>query len=211
MTKIYIYTYDTHEARDDARDRFFRACLTDYLNTKGNTKGTFFFVSQGSIPEEAGTQKEPSLLCTFGEHGKPRFAAPELADVHFSVSHSGDYLAIAFSEQEVGVDVEHTSRRHTNAERYLAIARRFFAPDEGAYVAGGDAEDTVTAPEDVKRRFFRIWTAKEAFVKYTGEGIATGFETFSVLDDTEGTFFSVSQDLDVEEAGAQKRTSLLCS
>ncbi|MDR2610447.1 MAG: RecX family transcriptional regulator, partial [Clostridiales Family XIII bacterium] len=40
---------------------------------------------------------------------------------------------------------------------------------------------------------------------------ATGFETFSVLDDTEGTFFSVSQDLDVEEAGAQKRTSLLCS
>ena len=37
------------------------------------------------------------------EDGKPFI--PGLADIHFNLSHSGDYIACAFSDQEVGLDL----------------------------------------------------------------------------------------------------------
>jgi phosphopantetheine--protein transferase-like protein len=170
MISIHIYKHEDAEARGAAREVFFRESLADY---------------GGPAAAEA---YQAGLAVTRGPHGKPRFAAPGLAGAHFSVSHSGSYLAIAFSDYEVGIDIEHTERRHSDAERYLAIARRFFLPDESAYVAGYSVRGEASAPfregapEEVKRRFFRIWTAKEAAVKYTGEGIARGFGAFSALE-----------------------------
>lgn len=89
-------------------------------------------------------------------HGKPRLDDPA---IEFNASHSGDFVAVAIAPFAVGVDVE---RRRDLADA-LALARRFFSPEEHARVAG--------AP-DVLGAFFAIWTAKEAIVKATGEGIA---------------------------------------
>ena len=86
---------------------------------------------------------------------KPRFVhAP---DIHFSVSHSENYWVCIMDQHPVGIDLQFNQR--VNAE---SIARRHFHPLEALWLE--------KHPED----FFRIWTAKEAFVKAVGLGIGRG-------------------------------------
>lgn len=95
-------------------------------------------------------------------NGKPGFkAGPQ-----FSVSHSGDYWLCAFNTDAVGVDLQ----QHTGCSR-KKIAGRFFHTDENRFI--GDNPD----------RFFLVWTAKEAYVKLTGQGITDEFSKFSVIDE----------------------------
>ena len=58
------------------------------------------------------------------ERGKPYF--PNTPSVHFSVSHSGDIFACAFSDAPVGVDIQEYKHRPDEAERCKKIAARFF-------------------------------------------------------------------------------------
>lgn len=99
-------------------------------------------------------------------HGKPALAGREL---EFNASHSGDLVALAFaSATPVGIDVE---RRRTLRDP-LALARRFFSPDEYGYVTGS---------ADVTEAFFTVWTAKEAIVKASGKGIgASDLRAFTI-------------------------------
>ena len=100
------------------------------------------------------------------EGQKPQLVGgPEL---HFSVSHSGDHWVCAFGPQPVGLDLQ--QHRPCRAE---ALARRFFHPREV------DLLETQNFSEEA---FYRIWTAKESFVKWSGRGFGEGFATFSVVD-----------------------------
>ena len=92
------------------------------------------------------------------EHGKPALLNRE---IEFNVSHSGDLVALAFARgTAVGIDVER--RRRLND--FPALARRYFSAEELAFV---------NSAADVEDAFFTIWTAKEAIVKASGEGIAS--------------------------------------
>ena len=99
-------------------------------------------------------------------NAKPRFAD---ANVFFSVSHSGSYWACAFANAEIGLDIQRF--QPCLAE---SIARRFFHPNEAAWVKDRGDE-----------AFFAVWTAKESYVKFTGEGITDDFAAFSVVDSEE--------------------------
>ena len=103
------------------------------------------------------------------ERGKPYF--PNYPSVLFSVSHSGGIFACAFSGEPVGVDIQEYKNRPDEAERCRKIAARFFHRDE---IDALDA-DTVSA-------FYNIWTAKEAYVKLTGQGIDGDFAEFCIFD-----------------------------
>jgi len=105
-----------------------------------------------------------SLEISRDDKGKPYF--PSIPDLHFSLSHSGDYGACAFYGQPVGLDLQ----LHTPCRRE-AIARRFFHPDEQTFL-----ERHSFVP------FFQIWTAKESYLKYTGDGLSGGLSKFSVVD-----------------------------
>lgn len=95
-------------------------------------------------------------------HGKPYFE--NISNFHFNISHSGDILAIAISDREVGIDIE----KLRNPD--LRIAKRF-CDDEQAYISKADS----------KNRFFEVWTKKEAYLKYKGTGLSGGLNTFSVF------------------------------
>lgn len=98
-------------------------------------------------------------------HQKPYFQnAPQL---YFSVSHSQDLWALALSVLPVGIDVEY----HRSCQR-SSIARRFFHPLE-----------QTALDKDSFSSFFKVWTAKESYVKYTGTGINDDFPTFSVANE----------------------------
>ncbi|MBE6575041.1 MAG: 4'-phosphopantetheinyl transferase superfamily protein [Ruminococcaceae bacterium] len=104
----------------------------------------------------------PDLTLDRAEGGKPCFLhAPEL---HFSVSHSGGIWVCAFSAAPVGIDLQ-----QIKPIREGGIARRFFHPEEIAYL---DAHPDA---------FFALWTAKESYVKLTGQGVAAGFSRVSVI------------------------------
>ncbi len=90
------------------------------------------------------------------------------ADFALSLSHSGPYIAVAVGRQAAGVDVE---RRRKASD---AVAQRWFRPEEAALLRA--------LPEDARARaFFRLWTIKEAALKYSREGLSGGLETVDCL------------------------------
>ena len=87
--------------------------------------------------------------------------------IFFNVSHSGDYVVCAVSDQDLGVDIERRGKAR------LGVARRFFHPEELACLE--------RLPEDGRdRRFFDYWSVKEAFLKYVGTGVARPLNSFRV-------------------------------
>jgi len=130
--------------------------LKDYLKESG------YGVAGTALREKARIRKGP--------HGKPFFSDPGLEGVFFSRSHSKGHEVVCFSDGEIGIDCEDTEARQGIAGKYPGIARRCFTEDEMEYM--GDSVE----------RFFEIWTAKEAYMKYTGRGFAEGFRSFSALD-----------------------------
>ena len=96
---------------------------------------------------------------------------PELADgrCHISLSHSGRWAACAVDKAPVGVDVE-------SARCTMAIARRYFHPEELAFLA--------SLPEPAQpEALARLWTGKEAFAKAVGRGLQTGLSRFCLHPD----------------------------
>ena len=98
-------------------------------------------------------------------YGKPYF--PQLNNFHFSVSHSGDWAVCGVGRAPLGVDVEKIQKKSRDC---LALARRFFHPREYALLEKS---------QDPEGDFFRLWTLKESYVKFTGEGMHRPFRSFS--------------------------------
>lgn len=99
-------------------------------------------------------------------NGKPVF--PEHAGVHFNLSHSGAYAALAFGNTPLGLDVECVKQAN------LKMAKRFFAKEE--YECLAEADETEQA--DI---FTKLWTGKEAVVKASGAGLCVPLSGFSVI------------------------------
>ena len=98
------------------------------------------------------TNKDISEDMIVRKQGKPFFKG---RPIEFSLSHSKELWAIAFSLTPCGLDVQ--KRVDTRID---AIAGRYFSKEE---------YDKVKAQgEDA---FFRIWTGKEALAKYEGTSI----------------------------------------
>ena len=140
--------------------RFFCESLAGYLTSAGREAP--LSILRGETPDMAA-----------GPYGKPYLSGPEFEGVFFSRSNTRGHLVVCFSEGEIGVDCENTEARPGIESRYESIAGRFFTEDERAYIAP-------RAP-GAAGRFFEIWTAKEAYMKYTGRGFAEGFRSFSVF------------------------------
>jgi 4'-phosphopantetheinyl transferase len=108
------------------------------------------------------------------EHGKPRLAARHGEDLSFSISHTSSVVAVLVVRgAEVGVDVERIDRDF----RVESIAQRFFSPAE---------REALLALEEHRRarRFFQLWTAKEAYLKARGLGLLLPLDGFSISFDS---------------------------
>jgi len=93
--------------------------------------------------------------------------------IHFNTSHAGHYIACAVANTPVGIDIE--LMRPID----LKIAQRFFATDEIKYVMDSDQLD----------RFYEIWTKKESYVKFDGQGLYKPLFSFSIFDPAERLFY----------------------
>ena len=102
----------------------------------------------------------------FGERGKPRLSDE---GIFFNASDSGDYVVVALSTAEVGVDIElaRTVRRHDRLARRICTDR--------------ELEMLARVPEeDRSDLLLRLWTCKEAALKAVGIGLSGGARNIEV-------------------------------
>jgi len=105
-----------------------------------------------------------------GARGKPRLILPAGRGLEFNLSHSGDYLAIAWAEAgAIGIDIECPRPVRDT----VALVERFFSHEER------EAFNSVSE-QDRECVFRRLWTGKEAVLKAVGCGIAGGLEACAV-------------------------------
>lgn len=100
-----------------------------------------------------------SLEFELGPKGKPILRDESL---EFNLSHSEDRAFFAYGRNsEIGVDIERLDRQVD----YVGLSHRCFRPSEIAWMNS-------FPPETIHIAFFRIWTAKEARMKVSGEGFS---------------------------------------
>lgn len=106
------------------------------------------------------------------QYNKNPYGKPFISNypVNFNLSHSEELaLLIVSNDCEVGIDVEYMKR----VIDVRGVAARFFHPEE--------VEQLLLLPEDEQMLYFyRVWTAKEAFLKAKGVGIADHLKSFSL-------------------------------
>ena len=108
--------------------------------------------------------------------GKPRIAAPLLAPLEFSLSHTRGLAVCAFAFREpVGVDVEPASR----GEELQEVVGRQFAESEQRMLNRW--------PQPVRlERSVWLWTAKEALLKAWGSGMSVSLNSVCLDWDSGG-------------------------
>jgi 4'-phosphopantetheinyl transferase len=113
----------------------------------------------------------------YSDRGKPRLSASmPNSSLQFNVSHSHEYALYGFIyDHAIGVDIEYL-RAMSDA---VKIAERFFSPREFKLIAS-------YAKEQQHQVFLKFWTAKEAYLKAVGTGLAGSIAEVEIsLDQTE--------------------------
>ena len=114
------------------------------------------------------------------ETGKPYFTGRP--DIHFSLSHTKGAVMCAISGSEVGCDIERIDRRM----KLESVASRILTDEElDRCRTSYDPTDGSIDPKE----FFRIWTRKEAYSKYTGQGLKQISDRFD-LEKADAHIFS---------------------
>ncbi|MBE5868548.1 MAG: 4'-phosphopantetheinyl transferase superfamily protein [Lachnospiraceae bacterium] len=114
------------------------------------------------------------LSCAYGIQGKPYLE--KFPEIYFSLSHSGEYALCALSDTEIGADIQQMcEEENANRHREEQIAERQFSPEEREWMKAA------STPEERMHRFYRLWTAKEAYMKLTGQGLSQGMKNFAAV------------------------------
>ena len=106
-----------------------------------------------------GISEQPSFI--IGEHGKPElsFDSQQLtvnSQIFFNLSHCKNAIACVVADRPVGVDVESIGRYNESLARHVLNDQEF---------------SLVQQASNPQLAFTRLWTQKEAIVKFTGRGI----------------------------------------
>lgn len=91
-----------------------------------------------------------------GRFGKPSFASAP--DLHFNISHSKGRILVGFSEGPLGLDIE-----------------RFREVDEQLIGRCLNEQQQAELGEHRSQDFLRLWSQKEAYLKYDGRGLCAPF------------------------------------
>ncbi|WP_429970397.1 4'-phosphopantetheinyl transferase family protein [Fructilactobacillus sp. Tb1] len=92
-----------------------------------------------------------------GEHGKPYFKD---RDEHFNISHSGNLVTVAVSDQPIGIDIEEIKPKQLDKLSHA------FNVGELAYL------NKLKDPRK-SEQILRLWTIKEAVLKELGLGLVS--------------------------------------
>jgi|GEM_PF-3612203 len=107
------------------------------------------------------------------DYGKPYIKNPNI-DLSFNISHTKNHIALCYRKniKACGIDIEIPR----DMEDMLSIAKRFYAPEEFAFINSLDHK------EKQKYYFFKLWVIKEALLKTIGKGLSFGLDKVCIAD-----------------------------
>lgn len=105
------------------------------------------------IKKRFGLNFEDQII-DFEKNGKPFLKNQE--NIHFNISHSGNFVACAVGDKPVGIDIERISKFNEKVAKYV------FWDDEIQNIMRSSEPDV---------EFTKMWSKKEACVKLSGVGI----------------------------------------
>jgi 4'-phosphopantetheinyl transferase len=114
------------------------------------------------------------IILNSGTSGRPYLENPKGKEgLFFSLSHSGDWLLIAFGKEEhFGIDLEFKR----DSIDPLAISERFFTRPETLLIRSASA----SVRKDI---FYQVWVRKEACLKAMGIALAGGLKAVEIRGD----------------------------
>lgn len=134
-----------------------RSFLAGYLIQKGAKE---WMAKEGGLQGDA---KPLFLSYNYSKYGKPYLKGEK--NLYFNISHSKNYVVCAFSDEEVGIDIQvHRKGKGDIAQRFFSLKDRLLMEELAGEGRG---------PEEI---FFFLWTVKEAYMKLTGEGMRQGLD-----------------------------------
>jgi 4'-phosphopantetheinyl transferase len=140
-----------------------------YLQLKDRNR---FIISRGALRTILGRylNLRPSSI-EFGLHQnkKPYIKNTSNTPPFYNVSHSGDWIVIAVSDSEIGVDTELVEQSFD----FRDIIKDYFSLGEISYINENEAPC---------EGFFKLWTRKEALTKATGKGLDDDLKFVPGLD-----------------------------
>lgn len=172
MIKLYgaACGTDISALSKEIREEWFAVWSASHKIGK-NEKNALLSLSALSLLHRAGADGRLS----YDENGRPYFC-DRMCD--FSITHTQNHVFCAIIEGEeptrIGIDAEDLDR--PNFSNLDEMAARWF----------GANEQTVFAASPTKETFLRLWTRKEAYVKYTGEGLRALSQIDTVVLENEG-------------------------
>lgn len=92
------------------------------------------------------------------QYGKPTISGPMQTNLHFNVSHSGNWMVLALADNPVGIDIE----RVESWSKYEQLIDQVYQAKE---------RTRLSLASDQCREFIRTWVAKEAVLKMEGVGL----------------------------------------
>jgi 4'-phosphopantetheinyl transferase len=106
---------------------------------------------------------------SFGRNKKPFISNPR-TNLCFNLSHSGEWILIAFASIELGIDIEQIKTDFSIED----MMSTYFNKTEQKYI--------VDHPNP-QYAFFILWTRKEALMKAWGTGLQDNLQEISCMDD----------------------------
>ena len=158
---MHIYLDDTIESLDEAAIgkmidelpewRRQQALRFRHLSGQCENAMAYMLLCKG-LTEKYGIDTPPEFI--IGEHGKPFLKTHP--DIHFNLSHCKKAVICVLHDQPIGVDIERTRPIKESLVDYTMSKRE---------------KEVILGSENPEMEFTRLWTAKEATVKLTGNGI----------------------------------------
>jgi 4'-phosphopantetheinyl transferase len=120
-----------------------------------------------------------------GANKKPYIFSNSTVSLEYNISHSGNWIVIAFANDAIGVDVEQIQ----SSFNFESLLTACFSNMEQSYIQNNT---------NSRELFYRLWTRKESFVKATSKGLDDSLAQLTCLDGKWALFNQPRLELDWE-------------
>lgn len=175
MNQVYAIHIDHH------LDQYIFAKLQEYISSEKKEYISRFYKYEDAQRSLLGdilarycictqfNMKNEELVFRNNEYGKPMVMSND--NIHFNISHSGNFIVCIADNHPVGIDVEEIILIN-NIESILDS----FSEEEINILMSQSKEKRLNL-------FYVIWTLKESYVKAQGQGLSIPLNSFSVVSD----------------------------
>lgn len=186
-TENRVYILDVSVLEDGEKFRYWYEKMPGYrkekidkmkpANSKRLSLGAGILFYKGL--KELGLESE-AVKIRLGENEKPYIDGEE--GVFFNLSHSGNIAVAAFSDREVGIDVEKIKTFNDSLVEYVFDEKEISAVKKLAeshkdnntdnYSFDNDLDNISAIGDEFNSFYTGLWTMKESLMKYNGKGIS---------------------------------------